>query len=321
MNANSTLPWTTLYLYEHCPQQMLWLKGWGTIDCGGGPGMPKPKPKKESRHYPVMGMAIQAAVEALYNDELWVDPQNLTSNLLRVVDREWFRLVKDKRNYIDYDRARMTPAEMLEVCRDGVIGYVQTMKAHRLLSLTYAKAEVPLIGWIDKWNPVGGTTDVIIRREDTGITILDGKNSRRKEADPDQLRWYALLFRLAYKQMPDRLGFVWYRFPYGQDARDEDGNLLFEEDGETPQIEQGVQWVDFTEEDLRGLAQRALDAKKAMRKELFAPNPVPSYCKRCVFEDVCEARVAQRKANSETRNKNRRLDEIPEEGGFSDFSL
>jgi hypothetical protein len=321
VNANSTLPWTNLRYYENCPQQLLWLKGWGMIDCGGGPGMPKPRPKRESLHHPVMGMVVQAAVEALYNDELWVDPPHLIENMLRIVDREWFRLIKDKRNHIDYTRAGMTAAEMLEVCRDGVIGYVQTMKAHKLLSLEYAKAEVPLIGWIDKWNPVGGTADVILRREDTGITILDGKNSRRKEADPDQLRWYALLFRLAYKQLPDRLGFVWYRFPYGQEARDGDGNILYEEDRETPRIEQGVQWIDFSEDDLRGLAQRALDAKKAMRKELFDPRPEPSYCKKCVFEEVCEARQRQRKANAEKRNKNRRLDEIDDEGGFSDFSL
>lgn len=320
MNANSTLAWSTLTLYEHCPQQMLWMKGWGMVDCGGGPGMPKPKPKKVSRHHAVMGIVVQAAVESLYNDELWQDPQNLTDNLLGFVDREWFRQLKDKRNYINFDRAGLSAADMLEVCREGVIGYIQTMKAHSFLSLTYAKSEVPLVGWIDKWNPVGGRADMIIRREESGITILDGKNSRRKDADPDQLRWYALLFRLAYRKMPDRIGFVWYRFPYGQPARDEDGNVLYGEDGE-PLVEQGVDWVPFTEEDLRGLAQRALDAKKAMRKELFDPNPVPSYCKRCVYEDVCKARQAQRATNSEKRNKKRRLDEIPEEGGFSDFSL
>lgn len=319
MNADSTLPWTNLRYYENCPQQLLWLKGWKGIDCGGGPGQPKPRPKKESRHHPVMGMLVQSAVEALYNDELWVDPKNLTENMLRVVDREWVRLLRG--NYINWNRAGMSADEMLDVCREGVVGYIQTMKAHKLLSVEYAKAEVPLIGWIDKWNPVGGTADVIFRREDTGITILDGKNSRRKEADPDQLRWYALLFRLAYKRMPDRIGFVWYRFPYGQPARSPEGDLLYEEDGETVKIEQGVQWIDFTEDDLRGLAQRALDAKKAMRKELFEPRPEPSYCKRCVFEDVCEARQAQRKKNSEKRNKNRRIDEITDDGGFSDFSL
>ena len=322
MNANSTLSWTSLSTYEHCGQQFLWLFGWGMIDCGGGPGMPKPRPKKDSRHHAVMGMVVQAAVESLYNDELWHDPSTLTERMLKVADREWFRQIKDKRNYINYDKAGLTAAEMLEVCRNGVVGYVQTMKAHGLLSLSYARAEVPLVGWIDKWNPLGGRADMIIRREQTGITILDGKNSRRKEADADQLRWYALLFRLSFRVMPDRLGFIWYRFPYGTPARDPDGNLLYEEDGETPRIEPGVEWIPFTEDDLRELAQRALDAKKAMRKEIFEANPVPNYCKMCAFEDVCSARQAQRKKNSEVRNKNRHIDEIPDnEGGFSDFSL
>jgi hypothetical protein len=194
------------------------------------------------------------------------------------------------------------------------------MKAHRLLGV-YARAEVDLVGWIDKWNPVGGRADVIIRREDTGISITDGKNTRRRErANPDQIRWYALLFKLSYRELPARVGFVWYRYPYGAPAKDQDGNQIFDEDGK-PQIEQGVEWVPFTEDDLRGLAQRAVDAKKAMRKEKFDPNPVPSYCKYCVYESVCDTRQAQRAANAEKRGKSKKLEEIETADGFADFSL
>ena len=316
MNANSTLYWSSLFAYENCPQQFLWLIGWGMINVGGGPGHPKPPPIKESLHHPVMGKVVQATVEKLYNDEMWRDPKNLSTSLLEFVDREWFRQVK--RNHIDYHKARITADEMVNVCREGVLGYIQTMKAHRLLG-PYARAEVDLIGWIDKWNPVGGRTDLIIRREDTGVMILDGKNSRYKEGNPDQLRWYALLFRLAYREMPARIGFVWYRFPYGAPAFDKAGAPLLDEGG-NPTIEQGVEWVSFTEEDLRGLALRATDAKKAMRKEIFPANPVPSYCKYCVFESVCGARQEQRKANAEKR-WHKPLEEIDEPGGFSDFSL
>jgi CRISPR/Cas system-associated exonuclease Cas4 (RecB family) len=325
VNANSTLYWSWLDCYEHCGQQFLWYKGWGTIDTGGGRGLPKPPPVKESRHHAVMGLVLAAANERLYNDELVAlrkgigNPALLSERLLEFLDREWFRQLKDPRNHIDWHRAGMTADEMLEVCREGIIGYLRTMKQHRLLG-EYAKAEVELIGWIDKWNPVGGRADLIVRREDTGISLLDGKNSRYKDADPDQLRWYALCFLLAYKVMPDRIGFIWYRYPYGKEERDKEGNLVYGEDGE-PKIEQGVEWIPFTKEDLQGIAARAVEAKRLMKKEIFEANPVPDYCRNCVFESVCEARQAQRRANAKKNGKDKKLGEIDGEGGFSDFSL
>lgn len=287
--------------------------------------MPKPPPIRESRHHAVMGLILAAANEKLYNEELVAlrqgrgNPAHLSERMLEFLDKEWFRQMRDPRNYIDWHRAGMTADEMMAVCREGVVGYLQTMKHHRLFG-DYAKAEVDLIGWIDKWNPVGGRTDLIIRRQDSGITILDGKNGRYKNSDPDQVRWYALCFLLAYKVMPDRIGFIWYRYPYGKEARDKDGGLLYGDDGQ-PQIEQGVEWVPFTKEDLQGIAARAVEAKRQMKKEIFEANPVPDYCRKCVYESVCEARQAQRRINAKKNGKDKKLEEIGAKGGFSDFSL
>ena len=284
MNQSSTIYWSHLKMYEECPQKFLWTKGWEDIDLGRGPGKGKKRPEDRSRHHAVMGIVIQYAIECMYNDELWRDPKNLSKNLVDLVEKEWKRQLADPRNVIDYNAAG-SEESMLDICREGVIGYLQTMKKHRFLGV-YAKAEVDLLGWIDKWNPIGGRADTIVRRDDTGITIIDGKNTKHKMkyTDPDQLRWYALLFKLSYRQLPDRLAYVWYRFPYDEEA------------GET-----GVEWIDFTEEDLKGIAQRAVDARQGMRKRKFEPTPSPSTCRFCDFEPVCEARQDQRKANAANR--------------------
>ena len=296
MNGQSTLYWSHLKTYETCPQQLLWSKGWDSIDCGHGLGNPKPRPAETSRHHALMGIAIQYAVERMYNDELYREPYKLSQVLLELVEREWERLEAQPRNPIDYVEAKMSRADMLQICRDGVVGYLQTMKEHKFLG-PYSRAEVNLLGWVDKWNPVGGRADMIIRRDDTGITILDGKNTKHKMkyTDPDQLRWYALLFRLAYRVMPDRLGYVWYRFPYGES-------------------ESGVEWVEFNEDDIKALAHRALEAKRLMRKEKFEANPVASHCKFCPYESSCEERQATKK---------RRAKPLPVDvsKGFADLSL
>lgn len=306
MNENSTIYWSSFTAYETCPQKFLWSRGWDGIDCGGGPGKPKPLPDDQGpRHHAVMGTVIQYAIERMYNDELYKDPENLPKSLLELVDREWVRQESDPRNRMDYSRTELTRSEMLQHCRDAVLNYLKTMKANKLLG-PYAKAEVGLVGWVDQYTRVGGYADVIIRREDTGLTILDGKNAKRKESDPDQLRWYALLFKLSYKQAPNRLGFVYYRYP----ANEEFGEF-------------GIDWVPFTDGDLEGLAQRIVQARLAMRKGKFDPTPNPPSCKFCDYETVCAARQAQREFNAAKRRP--KTPEAPKEpdnpDGFGDMTL
>lgn len=314
MNENSTLYWSALSKYEECPQEFLWSYGWDTIDLGRGLGKGKKTPEIKSKHHAIMGTVTQYAVEKLYNDELYRDPKNLSKRLSDLIENEWARQESKPYNPIDYTEARMSREELIQTCKDGALGYLKTMKAHRLLG-PYAKAEVPLLGWINKWTAIGGRADIILRREDTGVTILDGKNTKHKMkyTDPDQVRWYALVFKLAYRELPSRLGFIWYRFPYGMEGVAEDGE---------PFVEQGVEWVPFTEEDLKGLAHRAVDARNGMRKEKFEATPKPPVCNFCDFESVCPARQAQRQENSSKRTSNQNtLEEFEtgRRGGFIDL--
>jgi hypothetical protein len=186
---------------------------------------------------------------------------------------------------------------------------------------------VDLTGFLRKWLPVGGRADVILRRDDTGITILDGKNGRRYKdkktggymtyTDPDQLRWYALCFYIAYRKLVDRLGFVYYRYPWGAPRVDADGIPVLDDQGE-PVLEQGVEWVTYTKEDLQGLADRAIKARRGMDREKFDPNPVPSYCRLCDFETVCPQRQEQRKRNAKSRKSSEMFDVLE---GLQEFTL
>ena len=108
-------------------------------------------------------------------------PKNLRETLLSLVDEKWAK--EQRKRFIDWDNAGMTRDEMLDTCREGVIGFLKTMKAQKLLG-PYARSEVHLVGWVDRWLCLGGYSDFIIRREDSGITLLDGKNSQQKELRP-----------------------------------------------------------------------------------------------------------------------------------------
>lgn len=313
MSKPFTLYWSNLERYENCPQSFLWAKGWGAIDCGGGPGKKKPMPYKDSRHHAIMGIVIQGVIEKLYNDELWRDPGGLVNRLVDMTKREFKYQISKPRNYIDW-RIAPSRAEMLEVCISGVVGYLRTMKHNRFLG-EYAKCEVDIVGYVNKYTPIGGRVDFIIRRPDDGvlpgITILDGKNSKSKGryTNPDQLRWYAMCFYLQFGRLPDRLGFVYFRYPHGTPV----------EGGDEGEIDPGVDWIPFTKEDIQGLAQRAVAARKGMDKEKFDPTPTPKGCKWCRYETVCDARKAQKKANS--RRPKNTDDLLQGTDGFVEFGF
>lgn len=312
MPRQFTLYWSSLDRYESCPQGFLWGRGWGAIDVGGGPGRRKPKPYKKSEHHPVMGTVIQAVIERFYNDELWkfLKKAELKARLVDLCVKEFD--LELARRFVDWRQAPRK-SDMMEIIQDGVMGYMRTLKAQKLLG-PYSRAEVDLIGYIDKYNPIGGRADTVIRRDDTGITIIDGKNSRRYKdgkgglmtyTDPDQLRWYALCFYLSHSRMPDRVGFVYYRYPHGATVLDADGNPVLDDDGNEVK-EEGVEWVEFTKDDLKGLAQRGLDARKGMDKEKFDAQPHWKTCRFCDYESVCPEREAQKAKN---RRKPKNVDE------------
>jgi len=292
-----TLYWSSLDRYEKCPQSFLWNRGWGTVDCGGGLGKKKPKPYKRSEHHAVMGTAIQEVIERFYNDELWklLTPNQLRDRL-KELSVESFKL-ECARRYIDWRlTGDLNEKTMQKLVTDGVMGYMRTLKENLFLG-PYARAEVDLVAYIDQYNPIGGRADLIFRRDDTGTTIIDGKNSGRYKdgkgglmtyTDPDQLRWYALCYYLAYHSKVDRLGFCYYRFPFGDPVLDVDGK-------DTGEIEPGVDWVTYTEDDMKGLAERAVAARKGMDLEQFAATPTYKTCRFCDYETVCKERQASKK--------------------------
>lgn len=308
-----TLYWSNFDLYENCPQSFLWGRGWGAIDVGGGPGRKKPLPYKKSEHHAVMGLVIGSVIESFYNDELYRSPKGLENRLEKLIDDNL--KLELARKYINYQDAG-SREELRKICYDGVFNFIgRTLKHHRLLG-EYAKAEVDLVGYINKYTPVGGRADLILKR-DNQVTILDGKNSRKYVdqgserlffyTNPDQLRWYAMCFYLSYQQLPDRLGFIYFRYPYGDPVLDKHGN-------DTGEKESGISWVEYTKEDLKGLAARAVEARKGMDKERFEARPEPKKCKNCDYEDVCPERQAQKAANR--RAPKAPLDELDGAQGF-----
>ena len=289
MGQQRYLYWTSVSDFLECPRKYLWSHGHGDIDLGRGPGRSKEKPVKDSRHHAFMGIVIAKVIENLYNHELWKEPAKLREILTEMVRKEFTLSVGE--TYIDW---RLSPSkeELHKVCLDGVLGYLQTMKSNKLLG-PYARAEVDLTVWVDKYTPIGGRPDVIIRREDTGVTIIDGKNGMTpgKYTDPQQLQWYALCFYLAYSVIPNRLAFCYFRYPDGSPPKGHDPTKPWT----------GLVDVPVVRDDLTTLAVKAKGVYRSIGERMFDPTPSSKSCKFCAYETVCDARISQKSINAKTR--------------------
>lgn len=307
----SYLYWSSVEDYESCPRKYLWGHGHGDIDLGRGPGRSKEKPIKDSKHHAVMGNVLSKAIEHLYNDELWRTPSTLSERLVDIVRQELDSCLKDPKTYIDWGKS--PPKEELErICTTGILGYLRTMKDNKLLG-PYAKSEVDLTTWIDQYTPVAGRPDLIVRRDDSGVTILDGKNSLSpgKYTDPDQLRWYAMCFYLSYRTLPNRLVFCYFRYPAGNPP---------------PGHPEGEPWtglvdVPFTVEDLKSIRHRGKETYRSIQDQMFDPTPSPKTCKFCEYESVCDARQEQKAQNARKRKTSGPEDDLVGQGGVMELGF
>jgi hypothetical protein len=215
-----------------------------------------PLEKPDDRLGSVFGSIVGVLFEDFYNHEWWRKPEpqafvmsQIEAATVKVLKQEqspkWGRPggvlmwrgegegQNPKAMYADAD-------ELMADVRDAVARGFKIIRAERLLG-PYAKAEIKLDSTVEG-HRLGGRADFIIRRakphQDKGI--YDGKGSKYRDryVDPKQLHWYAMLYRLRFNEVPDKLAFVYWRF-------------------DPPE---SIDWVEFTEADLDQLLEDTLAA-------------------------------------------------------------
>jgi hypothetical protein len=184
----------------------------------------KPKlAKEENAVNTLYGSVVGSLFEDFYEKELWRSrdpkPRKLVMDLVdktvqRVIDEE---SGKDGR-YIEFgvEGSNYESREALEAdVRDAVGRGLDSIRHHRLVG-PQARAEIKLDSTIDG-HKLGGRVDFLIRRTrpHQDKIILDGKGSKKHTLaylDWDQLKWYAMLHRERFGKLPDKVGYLLWRF-------------------------------------------------------------------------------------------------------------
>ena len=167
-------------------------------------------PVPDNRVNTLYGSVVGILFELFYAEKIWTRSgviSILESKVDAVLGDTIAKCLRDgaidwsdpKANYKSLDALRK---DVLSSIPRGV----EIIRHHRLLGLD-AAAEVKLDRTIEG-HVIGGRADFIMRRvrPHDDLVILDGKGSRHRDkyVDPQQLWWYAMLYRDQHGIMPDR---------------------------------------------------------------------------------------------------------------------
>jgi hypothetical protein len=284
--------WSHYEAFYNCPQKYLYQYGHKEIDLGLGLGKPLPR-KKSSEHHAIMGTAIAAAVEEFYEKSLWKDPKTAREKTIAVAVEALHRELAKPRTFMEWDTEKTgqwwlsPPVEDLErQLRESTNNFVEIVKEEKLLG-GFMRSEMDLKAMLGNI-PLAGRPDLVIENDRLGLAVIDGKNSGTvgRYTNPDQLRWYAIVYEQVHRVRPQRLFFTYFRFPPGSKVPKYN-------------VWTGLVEVDASEDTIQALKVEIEGFQQAIHEKRFTATPAYGTCRFCDFHDVCPASKYTEQKNSE----------------------
>ena len=177
-------------------------------------------PILENRANSLYGTTVGYLFEWFYNERIW-ETTGVEQKLKDRVQVAYLKAVaKETRDGVvkwkpeDKKVKYASCDEMLADVHETIPRGIRNIRHHRLLGQD-ALAEVKLDQVVEE-HTIGGRCDLLMRRIAPlrDKILLDGKGSKYRGmyVDALQLKWYAMLHRMKFGYMPDRLGFLFWRF-------------------------------------------------------------------------------------------------------------
>jgi hypothetical protein len=209
----------------------------------------------------VFGSVIQKVFENFYNDELWRRGALARDIVKNSVIPIFNGVVRSKT--IDWGKHDKGQDELLADCLFYVDKNVDVIRDHKLIG-EYARSEVAIFTKIHNNLEINGRLDFLLKQNGKSM-ILDGKGNVKKNADTEQLYWYALLYLLRNKVLPDSLWFWYYRFP-----------------------EDPLKKIDFDVPTLKALKDSVVEMSSRIVRNKFDATPSSKSCFWCPYSGSCK---------------------------------
>lgn len=190
---NKPVSWSKFRLALECPRQLQY-----TIDN-------TPVSVIQRGWYAGMGTAVQKVFELFYNRGLWEKPVTRTPAILKEVARRVL-LAGAYDEGIIYDDT-LSKEKLEQEVYSQVESGRQVLEGAGLLGVGLTSEK----GWGATFRSLRlfGMVDFLRFRADGSMSLYDGKGSQRKNADPRQILYYALILLASGKRVADAAIVYW----------------------------------------------------------------------------------------------------------------
>lgn len=232
-------------------------------------------PVKSSSYFALYGMLIEAFFKK-YTNVYTKQGVVLTDGNIREILKNLWEYILEK-SYVDW--AEPWVSETSEQIFEGV--YSDVLLNMKTFSFwKEAQSEVSFEVLLKKSQDIlSCRMDFIWRKGDGTVEILDGKGTKKMDqVDIEQLLFYALMYLLRNKRIPDKLGFLYYKY-------------------------QVIKYIDFDMDAVMGFKDKLALVKKAINEtKVFEPKVgLSKQCKWCSYKFGCDAYNAKKDANQEKK--------------------
>lgn len=251
----------------------------------------KEPPAEQSKYFALYGLLIESFFKD-YTNNYSKQGTNLKDQQIRaILDKNWNKILKY--NYVDWNEpwVKKTPSQIFQETYDDVLSNLKTFDFWKR-----SRSEVTINIFLKKSSDtITSRLDFIWNQLNGNDCILDGKGTEKIETnvDNEQLYFYTLIYLLKYGKLPDKIGFLFYRY-------------------------QIIRYLDFDLDTIMSFKNKLSLVKKAMKEDkIFKPNvKLSKHCRWCEYRFVCDAYSQKKEANAKKRKK---VINIETEGSVIDF--
>ena len=250
-------------------------------------------PEKDSRYFALYGFLIEMFFKNYCNVYSKRSVPLTETEITVVLRRMWDKVLEE--HYVNWTEpwVKQSSEDIFFEVREDINKNLEAFDFWR-----NAKSEVSFDIHLKKaGDELSCRMDFIVNNIDNTVEILDGKGTLKMDrVDREQLYFYILMYYLHFKKLPDKAGFLFYRF-------------------------QHIEYIDFDMDSINRFKRKLSLVKRTIKKsdEFPAIVKISKHCKWCPYRHDCKELFDTRKLKASKRKKKVVID-IDFEGEVKSFS-
>jgi len=254
------LSYSAYKMYVDCPRRYHWVR------------LKKVPSVKSSKYFALYGITVQRFFEYYVNKYVKKGISLTDVQIRSILRQDWEKILDTEYVIWDDPWCKQSSEEIFESIYEDVLSNTKEFDFFK-----HARSEVIYNIFLKKsQDELHGRLDFVITYPDGTVEILDGKGSTKveKHVDNEQLYFYALLYLLRNKKLPNKIGFWYYKF-------------------------QKIQYLDFNMDTIVEFKKKFALVKKSIKEETqWLPKvKITKACKFCDFKADCDAFLLTKEAN------------------------